>query len=98
MNDDNGDNKNIINLILNLVSNDLLLIEILDKSKLVVDFDNFALIINYNNISRAKDFNNVFINVLFIELRIVIKDNNSLIAKDNNKEFIKKLNSSSNSF
>ena len=80
---------NISNLILNLVFNDVLLIEILSKSKLVI---------NFNNILRAKDLNNIFINILFNNLRIVIKDNNLLIANDDNKKLIKNLDSLLNSF
>ena len=76
----------------------MLLIEILDKSKLIINFDNFALIINYNNTSYAKDLDDIFINVLFIKSRFIIKGDGLLIAKDNNKKLIKKLDSSSNLF
>ena len=75
-----------------------MLIEILDEPKLIVNFNNFALIINYNNTSYAKDLDDILINILFIKSRFAIKDDNLLIAKDNNKKLIKKLDSSLNSF
>ena len=63
-----------------------------------MNFNNFALVINYNNILYVKDLNNVFINILFIKSRFVIKNDNLLIANDDNKKLIENLDSSLNSF
>ena len=98
LNNINDDNANITNLILDSIFNNSLLIEILNESKLIINFNNFVFIINYNSISRAKDLNNIFINILFIESRVIIKSDNSSIANNNNKKLVKNLNSSSNSF
>ena len=96
LNFDSDNILNILNLILDLVFNDFLLIEVLDESRLIVDFNNFALIINYNNTLYAKDYNDIFIKVLF-KSRIIIEDNDLLIAKDDNKKLIENLDSSLNS-